>query len=161
MFLPGEFHRQRSLAGYSPRSHKESNTTKWLIPSWESYIMINSTKDTLAHGNFKDCETEIPSSVTISSAAQSCLSLCDPWTTARHASLSITNAQSPPISLFHWVDDAIRPSHPVSSLSPQALNISQHQGLFQWVSSSHQVGKVLGFQLQHQSFQWTPRTDLF
>ena len=44
--------------------------------------------------------------------------------------------------------------------SPPALNLSQHQGLFKWVSSLHQVGKVLEFQLQHQSFQWTPRTDL-
>ena len=60
----------------------------------------------------------------------------------------------------HWVGDAIQPSHPLSSPSPPALNLSQHQGLFKWVSSSHQVAKVLEFQLQHQSFQWTPRTDL-
>ena len=58
----------------------------------------------------------------------------------------------------HWVDDAIQPSQPLSSPSP-AFNLSQHQGLFQWVSSSHQVAQVLEFQLQHQSFQWTPRTD--
>ena len=61
----------------------------------------------------------------------------------------------------HWVSDAIQPSHPLSSPSPPALNISQHQGLFKWASSSHQVVKVLEFQLQHQSFQWTPRTDSF
>ena len=60
----------------------------------------------------------------------------------------------------HWVGDAIQPSHPLSSPSPPALNLSQHQGLFQWVSSSHQVARVLEFQLQHQSFQWTPRTGL-
>ena len=54
----------------------------------------------------------------------------------------------------HWVCDAIQPSHPLSSPSPPAFNLSQHQGLFQWVSSSHQVAKVLEFQLQHQSFQW-------
>ena len=59
----------------------------------------------------------------------------------------------------HWVCDAIQPSHPLSSPSPPAFNLSQHKGLFQWVSSSHQVAKVLEFQLQHQSFQWTPRTD--
>ena len=46
-----------------------------------------------------------------------------------------------------------------SSPSPPAFNRSQHQGLFQWVSSSHQVAKVLEFQLQHQSFQWIFRTD--
>ena len=58
----------------------------------------------------------------------------------------------------HWVGDAIQPSHPLSSPSPPAPNPSQHQGLFQCVNSSHDVAKVLEFQLQHQSFQWTPRT---
>ena len=61
----------------------------------------------------------------------------------------------------HWVSDAIQPSHPLSSPSPPALNLSQHQGLFKWVSSSHEVAKVLEFQLQHQSYQWTLRSDLF
>ena len=60
----------------------------------------------------------------------------------------------------HQVSDAIQPSLPLSSPSPPALNLSQHQGLFKWVSSLHQVAKVLEFQLQHQSFQWTPRTNL-
>ena len=60
----------------------------------------------------------------------------------------------------HWVGDAIQLSHPLLSPSPPDFNLSQHQGLFQWVSSSHQVAKVLEFQLQHQSFQWTLRTDL-
>ena len=50
------------------------------------------------------------------------------------------------------VDDAIKPSHLLSSLSPPAFNLFQHQGLFQWVGSSHQVAKVLELQLQHQSF---------
>ena len=59
----------------------------------------------------------------------------------------------------HWVSDAIQPSHPLSSPSP-ALNPSPNQGLFKWVNSSHQVAKVLKFQLQHQSFQWIPRTNL-
>ena len=58
-----------------------------------------------------------------------------------------------------WVGDAIQPSHPLSSPSPAAFNLSQHQGLFQWVSSLHQVAKVLELQLQHQSFQWTFRVD--
>ena len=60
----------------------------------------------------------------------------------------------------HWVSDAIHPSHPLSSLCPPALNLSQHQGLFQWVGSSHQVAKVLVLQLQHQSFQWIFRVSL-
>ena len=59
----------------------------------------------------------------------------------------------------HWVGDAIQPSYPLSSPSPPALNLSQHQGLFQWVSSSHHVAKVLEFQLQHQAFQWIFRVD--
>ena len=59
----------------------------------------------------------------------------------------------------HWVGDAIQPSHPLSTPSPPALKLSQHQGLFRWVSSLHQVAKVLEFQLQHQSLQWIFRTD--
>ena len=60
---------------------------------------------------------------------------------------------------FHWVGDAIQPSHPLSSPSPPAFNLSQHQGVFQWVSSLHQVAKVLQFLLQNQFFQWIFRTD--
>ena len=60
----------------------------------------------------------------------------------------------------HWVGNAIQPSHPLSSPSPPAPNPSQHQGLFQWINSSHEVATVLEFQLQHQSFQRTPRTYL-
>jgi len=58
-----------------------------------------------------------------------------------------------------WVSDAIQPSHPLSPPSPPALSLSQHQSLFQWVSSLHQVAKVLELQLQHQSFQWIFRVD--
>ena len=60
----------------------------------------------------------------------------------------------------HRVSDAIQPSHPPSSPSPPAFNLSQPQGLSQGVISLHQVAKVLEFQLQHQSFQWIFRTDL-
>ena len=59
----------------------------------------------------------------------------------------------------HQVGDAIQPSHPLLSPFPSAFNLAQHQDLFQWVNSSHQVVKVLEFQLQHQSFQWILRTD--
>ena len=59
----------------------------------------------------------------------------------------------------HQVSDAIQPSHPLSIISPPTFNLSQQQGLFQWVSSSHQVAKVLEFQLQHQSLQWIFRTN--
>ena len=59
----------------------------------------------------------------------------------------------------HRLGDTIQPSHPLLFPSPPTFNFSQHQGLFQWISSSHQVAKVLEFQLQHQSFQWIFRTD--
>ena len=58
-----------------------------------------------------------------------------------------------------WVGNAIQPSNPLSYPSTLAFNLSHHQGLFKWVSSSHQVAKVLESQLQHQSFQWIFRTD--
>ena len=60
--------------------------------------------------------------------------------------------------MYH-VGDAIQPSHPLLSPSPPTLNRSQHQGLFQLVSSSHQVAKVLEFHIQHQSFQQICRTE--
>ena len=59
----------------------------------------------------------------------------------------------------HWVGEAIQPSHPLLSHSPPAFKLPQHQGLFQWVSSLHQVAKLLEFQLQHLSFQWIFSTD--
>ena len=80
-----------------------------------------------------------------------------PWVTALQASLSITNSWSL-LKLSPSSGDAIQQSHPLLSPSPPAPNPSQHQGLFQWVNSLQEVAKVLEFQLQHQSFQWTPRT---
>ena len=94
-----------------------------------------------------------------SSVAQSCLTLCNtmdcstPALSVHHKLPEFTQTH------IHWVSDAIQSSHPLSSLSPPAFNLSQHQGLFQWVSSSHQVAKVLDFQLQHQFFEWIFRTD--
>ena len=81
------------------------------------------------------------------------------WIAARQASLSITISRSS-LTHIHRVGDAIQPSHPRSSPSPPAPNPSQHQSLFQWVNSSHEVAKVLEFQLQHHSFQTNPRVDL-
>ena len=81
------------------------------------------------------------------------------WTAAHQASLSITNSQSLPKLMS--IESVLHPtSHPLSSPSSPAINLSQNRGLSKWVSSSHRVAKVLEFQLQHQSFQWTPRTDL-
>ena len=95
-----------------------------------------------------------------SSVAQSCPTLCDPMN--RSTPGLPVHHQLPEFTQthVHRVSDAIQSSHPRLSPSPPAPNPSQHQGLFQWVNSSHEVAKVLEFQLQHQSFQWTPRTDL-
>ena len=81
-----------------------------------------------------------------------------PWTAVHQASLSITNSRTLPKLMF--IESVMPSNHPLSSPSPPAFNPSQHQCLFKWVSSSHQVAKILEFQLQHPSFQWTPRTDL-
>ena len=84
-----------------------------------------------------------------SSVAQSCPTICDPMNRSmlglpvHHQLLKSTQTH------VHWVGDAIQPSHPLSFPSPPALNPSQHQSLFQWVNSSHEVAKVLEFQLQH------------
>ena len=95
-----------------------------------------------------------------SSVAQSCPTLCNPMDCSMpgfpvyHQLPELTQIH------VHWVSDAIQPSHPLSSPSLPTFNLFWHQGLFQGVSSSHQVAKVLELQLQYQSFQWTPRTDL-
>ena len=87
------------------------------------------------------------SSVQFSSVAQSCPPLCDPMNCStpslpvHHQLLEFTR------TCVHWVSDAIQPSHPRSSPSPPVPNPSQHQSLFQWVNSSHEVAKVLEFQL--------------
>ena len=100
------------------------------------------------------------SSAQFSSVTQLCPTLCNPMNRStpglpvHHQLPEFTQTQ------VHRVGDAIQPSHPLSSPSPPALNPSQHQGLFQWVNPLHEVAKVLEFQLQHQSFQWTPRTNL-
>ena len=100
-------------------------------------------------------------SVQFSSVPQSPLTLCNPIDCStlglpvHHQLLEFTQTH------VHWVGDAIQPSHPLWSPSPPAFNLSEHQGLFKWVSSLHQVAKRLEFQLQHQSFpmniqDWSP-----
>ena len=116
-------------------------------------IYIKSIKEWL----MDDCKSDW---VTMSLVVQSMSSVwlfATPWTAARQASLSITNSQSLPKLVS--ISDAIQPSHSLSSPSPPASDPSQHQSLFQWVSSSHQLAKVLELQLQHQSFQWIFRID--
>ena len=142
LFLHGEFHRQRSLAGYSAWSHKQSDR----LSDWTKTVLW--------------APAVFWSSVQFSSVAQLCPTLCDPMNRStprlpvHHQLLEFTQTH------VHWVGDAIQPSHLLSSPSPPAFNLSQHPGLFQWVSSLLPVAKGLEFQLQHQSFQWMPRTGI-
>ena len=99
-------------------------------------------------------------SVQFSSVSQLCLTLYDPMNCSMPGLPVHHQLPESTQTHVHRVGDAIQPSHFLSSPSSPALNLSQHQGLFQWVSSSHEVAKGLEFQLQHQSFQWTPRADL-
>ena len=98
--------------------------------------------------------------VCVCAHAQWCPTLCDPMDCS---TLGLpVHHQLPEFTqtLVHWVSNAIQPSHPLLSPSPPAFNLSQHHSFFKWVSSLHQVAKVLEFQLQHQSFQLSLRTDL-
>ena len=95
-----------------------------------------------------------------SSVTQSCPTLCNPMNRSTPGLPVHHQLPESTQTHVHRVRDATQPSHPLLSPSPPAFNFSQHQGLFKWVSSSHQVAKVLEFQLQHQSLQWTPRTNL-
>ena len=93
------------------------------------------------------------------SVPQLCPVLCDPMDCSTPG--FPVHHQLPELAQtnVHWVGDAIQPSHPLLSPLPPAFNLSQHQGLFQWVSCLHQMAKVLEFQLQHQFFQWRQRNS--
>ena len=103
------------------------------------------------------CPTSVLELCCSCSVARSCPTLCNPMDCTMpgfpvlHYLLVFAQTH------VHWVSDAIQPSHPLSSPSLPALYLCQHQSLFQWVGSSHQVAKVLA--LQHQSFQWIFRVD--
>ena len=144
-------------------SVSSDTSTQWHIAStWEplifsplsllvgQYIFTQSVSHMLPFFSVFTIETLISQ---FSSVAQLCLTLCDPMNRStpglpvHHKLPEFTQTH------VHRVGDAIQPSHPLSSPSPPAPNPSQHQGLFQRVNSSHEVAKVLEFQLQHQSFQ--------
>ena len=140
--LPGEFHGERSQAGYSPWGRKEVETTKVL-----------TVHRHLGHHWVQSL------SFLFSSVTQLCPTLFDPMD---------CSMPGPPVhhklpgftqTLVHWICDPTQPSPPLSSPFLLAFDLSQHQGLFKWVRSLYQVAKVLKFQLQHQSLQWTFRTD--
>ena len=139
----------------------------WVVPGgwWEVRIRANWIEPGLSTSQSSRDTEIIPQtlnatySLQFSLVAQSSPILCDPMDCSTpgfpvlHQLLELTQTH------VQWVSDAIQPSHPLSSPSPPAFNLSQQQGLFTWVSSSHQVAEVLEFQLQHQSFQWLFRTD--
>ena len=109
---------------------------------------------------FTPIKIKIIRSDQIRSVAQSCPTLWDPMNRStpglpvHHQLPEFTETH------VHRVSDAIQPSHPLPSPSPPAPNPSQHQSLFQWVNSSHEMARVLEFHLKHHSFQRNPRADL-
>ena len=106
--------------------------------------------------------TKLSLYIQFSSVTQSCTTLCDPMDCSmpgfpvHHQFLEPTNTHGPSSRWCHPTTI----SSSVIPFNPTAFNLSQHHGLFKWVTSLHQVAKGLEFQLQHQSFKWTPRTDL-
>ena len=88
------------------------------------------------------------------SVSHSCLNLCNPMDCSTPGFAVLHYLLELAQTHVHWVGDAIQLSHPLSPASNPALNLSQHQDIFQWVSSSYQVDKGLELQIQHQSFQW-------
>ena len=109
--------------------------------------------------SFLECLFWVRHYILFSSVGQFCLTLCDPMDCSTPGFLVLHQLLGSTQTHVHWVSDTIQPSHPLLLSSPPALTLSQYQGLFQWVGSSHQVAKVLQFQLQYQSFQWIFRTD--
>ena len=93
------------------------------------------------------------------SVAQSCPTLCNPLDCSMPGFPVLYHFPELAQTHVHWVSDDIWPSHPLLSPSPPSFNFSQHQGLFRWVGSLHQVAKILKVQLQHQSFQWIFKVD--
>ena len=124
---------------------------KMLIFLFEIHITLLQ-KITISKGKILYCTQ-------FSSVAQSCPTLCNPMDCSTPGLPVQCQLLEFTQTYVHWVGDAIQPSHPLLSPSPPAPNRSQHQCLFQWVNSSHEVAKVLDFQLQHQFFQWTLRTN--
>ena len=129
-----------------------SSTLVWKIPWTEE-------PDRLQSMGLQKVRQDFTFTFTFGSVTHSCLILCDPRDCSKPG--FPVHHQLPEVSQthVHLVSDAIQPSHHPLSSPPPAFNLSQHQGLFQKVSSSHQVTKILEFQLQHQSFQRIFRTD--
>ena len=133
--------------------------SNWKIQNRSTLELLSSEWLTINRSGFINMR-KVSQRVQFSSVTQSCPTLHNPMNCStpvlpiHHQLLEFTQTH------VHQVGDAIQPSHPLLSPSPHTFNLSQHQSLFQWVNFSHKVARVLEFQFQHQSFQWTPRTDL-
>ena len=123
----------------------------------QTFLQRKYTDGQQAHEKMLDTSNY---SVQFSSVAQLYPTLCDPMNRSTPGLPVHRHLPEFTQTRIHRVGDAIQPSHPLSSPSPPAPNLSQHQSLFQRVNSSHEVAKVLEFQLQHHSFQRNPRADL-
>ena len=142
-----------SQAGWSLQFHSSFSILLWLF---EVFVYFHTNCEIICSNSVRNT---VGSLIQFSWVTQSCPTLCDPMNCSRpglpvhHQLPEFTQTH------VHWVSDVIQPSHPLLSLSPPAPNPSQHQGLLQWVSSSHKVDKVLELQLHHQYFRWIIRPD--
>ena len=156
--------RQRELYGYMlPLPTKSHAGTSHTVYSWHSWEKASLENPSILKGLPGTLPPHFPH-MGILSLLSSVQSLSRVWLFGTPKDCSKpgfpVHHKLPELTQTHvqWVSDAIQSSHPLLSPSPM-LNLSQHWGLFQWLSYSHQVAKVLEFQLQHQSFQWILRTD--
>ena len=152
--LPFPVHKHVTYAEF-PRSKNED----WVLLKYQSigylYFLLKEILELFLSPSLyiwpklslDSCFCDAFSSVQFSSVTQSCPTLCNPMNrstpgfSVHHRLPEFTQTH------VHWIGDAIQLSHPLSSPSPPAPNPSQHQSLFQWVNSSHEVAKVLEFQL--------------
>ena len=136
--------------------------SQWLLSSTTSSMCSETSLSlpTFASQHLKKWLAAKRSSMNChSSVAKSSLTLCSPGDCSMPESPVLHYLLDSAQIHVHWVSDAIQPSHPLPPLSPFAFNLSQHQGLFKWAVSSHQVAKVLEPQLQHQFFQRISSVD--
>ena len=138
-----------------------SLTISWSLPKFMAIALVMPSSDVF----FSFCPQSFPAlglfqwiSSLLSSFAQWCPTLCDPVDCSTPGFPAPHQLPEHAGTHVLWVCDAIQPSHTMSSPFP-AFSLSHHQGIFQWVSSLHQVAKILELQLQHQSFQWIFRID--
>ena len=151
--------------GWQATVHVVAKSQTWLKRNrmqclgWSSHFIFSCTWAGIYTSSSLTLKFWAQSEFKFSSVTQSCPILCNPMDCTMSGPLVHHQLSEFAQIHVHWVGDAIQSFHPLTSSSPPAFNFSQHQGLFQRVSSSQQVAKILEFQLQHQSFQWVFRID--